>query len=188
MTTYTPAPEVEALLMQIIRAHHPDIKTARFYCLFRDVPKFSKGKLVFASVKKFPPELTPSAGEHDFLLTVDEKAWSEASPERRAYVLDHEASHCQQSKVIESHPETGEAVRCEFNLTGHDVEDFAAVIGRHGLQTEELENMAAACQQMPLPFPDVAARNDRFTTPDTEITRLMNGEYENRIVQMHMAQ
>lgn len=161
MADYTKAPEVHDLLMSIIRRWHPDLLHARFYCMLKDPPQVSKGKVVVAQVKRFPAEMVPECGEHDYLLTYAKVYWEGHSPEQKEYTLDHEASHCFVKEVLNRDDETNEILNAVYGLTGHDWEDFAAVVGRHGLISQELENMAAAVNQMPLPFPEIAADNTR---------------------------
>lgn len=166
MVSYDKAPEVLKMLTEIINKYHPDLKTAKFYCLFRDEPQMVKGKAVFAQVKKFPAEWIHAVGHHDFLLMVHDWAWNKASLALKQYVLDHEASHCCLKRVIHKDPDTGEIYEAEFGLVGHDHEDFAVVVQRHGLLYEEMQNMAAACKQAPLPFPECAAQNNKFAPMD----------------------
>lgn len=75
---------------------------------------------------------------HDFIILFDVNEWKELTEAQRRALVDHELCHCGVSA-------TG------FRVRGHDIEEFRAVIERHGFWKEDVKYFAEAAHQIPLP-------------------------------------
>jgi Putative phage metallopeptidase len=152
MATFTPAHEAALLAEDIIRADHPHLlhHAVRVGFVFRDdVPK-SKGKAVWGTCRKITnlpaylaaPEEAQQDGEAEpfFVIELSKPIWDELTREQREALIDHELSHA----WAEEDERTG-AVK--LSVLGHDVEEFAAVILRHGLWRPSLEDFARTCAE-----------------------------------------
>jgi hypothetical protein len=68
-------------------------------------------------------------------------AWEKLSAEQRIIVLDHELCHA-----------AGQDLLGRWTLTGHDVEEFSAIIRRYGTWTADLQLFAKEVAQLSLPI------------------------------------
>jgi hypothetical protein len=141
------AGEVRELANDIIAQHHPHLADANFVFLMRSPTAKSKDKLTLGTAKKASPEQKALyTGEVDFIMTLAGAEWKDMTNRQRRALLDHELCHC----VGDS--ETGWAMR------GHDVEEFAEIIERHGLWHGDLEKVGEKVRQ--LNFNDVLGASD----------------------------
>jgi hypothetical protein len=69
--------------------------------------------------------------------------WTTLSKEQRVALVDHELCHFE----VE-YPDDDEKQRT-IHITGHDVEEFTAVIERHGAWRPPLEDLARAAGETP---------------------------------------
>ena len=69
-----------------------------------------------------------------YLVWVARDSWDKMSLEQRGALLDHEFCHC------------AETARGDWGLCQHDVEEFVAIIERHGLWKRDLERLGEAVQ------------------------------------------
>ena len=116
----------------------------------------SKGRDVWGRAKKvgglnallaLGPNALPDSYEdqpHDlFVIEVSEEVWDHLKPAARSALVDHELSHCQIS-------EGDEDGRVGLAIVGHDVTEFEAIVRRHGLWNEGLQDFADAAEQLTL--------------------------------------
>lgn len=152
--TYTRAPEVQAIADQLIPKHHRhllDFQTRIDY-VFRSEAAKTGGKIVAGKARKIgglnafltlgddaqegrPDGETPPV-EPFFVVEIAADIWEILSPVQRQALVDHELCHC---KVGLS--EQGDVV---LKTQAHDVEEFKAIVERHGLWRPELEDLVKA--------------------------------------------
>lgn len=146
-TTYTKADEhVHALLEQVKRDHHPELVAhdARFLVLMRDPPASRRGQTVLGTAAKASPKECALLGEDiQFIITLSDVDWKIMTGRQRTAFLDHELSHC----VAEEDEETGES---KFSLRGHDIEEFAHILKRHGAWHDGIVEVVQTLQQLDL--------------------------------------
>ncbi len=131
---------------RVIRRWHLHLLDARVGFLFRSESSASQGREVIGKAKKVSEELK-SLLDLDFIIWISKPAWLALSPEGREALLDHELSHCAGDE------EDGWSIR------GHDIEEFVAVIERHGLWDLALARLAA---------PQVQLRFEEFRATEFE--------------------
>ena len=129
MRNYEPAPEVENIAKEkVIPDWHADLKDFNVCCLFTD-PMASKGRVVIAKIQKSPPLVLTLTG-YDLILTVNREAWEALSAKQRVAVVDHEFCHVEVAE--DGRP----------RMIGHDIEEFHAVVARHGQWLNDIERFA----------------------------------------------
>lgn len=131
---YSAAPDVARLAHDLIREHHGHLREASIAYLFREGTWVSKGRPQLGQAVKASDRDKELHG-HDFLLIVSWDAWFDLDGSRRRALVDHELCHMAQGEPDKE----GNPTWC---IVGHDYEDFAAVIRRHGLWTEGVELFA----------------------------------------------
>lgn len=145
MTLYTKAEDRTIKLTQeIINEHHPRLRNAKIAVVMRDKATKSKGKLVAATAGKFPDKAKPfTYVAFDFVITISEDVYEGMEPRKKRALIDHELCHL-------GFDENGSPT-----IVAHDVEEFLAVIARHGLWDDilvDLQEVMAQAEQIPFSF------------------------------------
>ena len=134
------AEDVHDVAARVIDKWHSDLAEAKIVYLFKDVDTWnSKGKTVFARTCKAPEQWQFLAG-CDLLVIVNKKVWERLDYKQRDALIDHELCH-----VLKDIDEKGNP---KWSMVTHDVEEFAAVIQRHGMWMDELKKFMRVAQQM----------------------------------------
>lgn len=138
-TTYTPAPDVEAIATQLIDEYHADVIGAPITYVFRSPAAKSRGRKIMGKARKITGLNAylangPEGADAFLVIEIAQDIWETLTPSARHALIDHELSHCYWNPV------DGPA------LIPHDVEEFAAVIARHGLWTTNLDTFVRAGQ------------------------------------------
>lgn len=128
--------DVIEMAQELIEKYHPSLQFARIGFLFRDPAPKSNGRIVLGKASKVTPSIMPLLQEElDFIIWFSLDVWQEQLDSRqRLALIDHELSHC----FMENNEKP--------TLKGHDIEEFNAVIQRHGLWLPDLEDTAKAVQ------------------------------------------
>ncbi len=161
-TTFEDAPEVEDIAGRLIRDHHAYLRQSDIRYLFRVADSWTKsGKEVYGQATVVSGAMRHIAGDADAVVLVNARIWSDLSDAQREALVDHELTHLQPRTDadgdIQSHPD-GRPILC---TTSHDVEEFAAVIKRHGLWRPDLERAAAVFRAVPMDLNPPAEEDDR---------------------------
>lgn len=163
MTTYWRAKDVEVLVEQLVPEHHshldrPDV-TIR--CVFRDTVSKSRGRMVLGKARKISglnAHLVGLVRRDDlgddpadfFVIEVPHEPWYALTEAQRLALVDHELSH-----LYVAIPENPDEPR-KLVMVGHDLEEFTAVVERHGLWRPNLTEFAKVVERRtvgdPLPF------------------------------------
>jgi predicted metallopeptidase len=154
MTTYWRAKDVEAIVEQLVPEHHdhlerPDV-TIR--CVFRDTVAKSRGRMVLGKARKISgpnAHLVGLVRRDDlgddpadfFVIEVPAEPWQHMSEAQRVALVDHELSH-----FYVALPEDPEEPR-KLVMVSHDLEEFHAVVARHGLWRPDLKALAKVIAQ-----------------------------------------
>lgn len=146
------APEVEAIARRLIAEHHSYLRQSDIRYLWRiSESAWTKGGHdVYGQTALVSGPMRHIAGDADAVVLVNHAAWGYLSVAQRVALVDHELSHLvpktDADGVTLSHPDGAPILV----LARHDVEEFAAVIRRHGLWRPELERAAEAFRAVPL--------------------------------------
>lgn len=167
MANYTPADGPERIGKSLIEKHHSHLHEASICWLFVDPPPKSKGKVVHGRASKVSAKtsalletvLGRPVGEgeqvYDFLVEISEESWLAASPGEREALVDHELMHCwwkwdERAVVSPEGEKVKEKVWTGWTMRSHDVEEFSAIVDRHGLWSAELAEFVETAQRLRL--------------------------------------
>lgn len=144
---YTAAPEAEAIASQLIAKHHPHLKGERIVYVFRSQAAVEGGKVVLGKARKISglnaflaaeeydgPEELDTHGAPFFVIELAGDIWRSMPDKARRALIDHELCHC--ALKDDGTPK----------LLPHDVEEFAAVIERHGLWRNDVRAFTEIAQ------------------------------------------
>lgn len=149
MTEYWQCPqEVYDILEPIIAAHHEHLGDARTLLLFRDQAAKRAGKLVAATASKMSGKENAIAGAeppYAFKIEIANDLWTLNSEAWRRALIDHELCHCG------GNSEDG------WELLSHDLEEFSAIVERHGLWKADVKDFYVRVMQLEL-FDDPVRR------------------------------
>lgn len=136
--------DVRELADDIIAENHAHLVDARIVYLMRYPSWKSRGVVVGGTARLATPTDRALLIDKDiaFVITLNAEVWDHLSEATKRAMLDHELSHCEEDgdKLDQDDPHP-------WRVVGHDVEDFTAIIQRHGLWQDELRGFADACRQ-----------------------------------------
>ena len=150
---------IASMASDIIDKLHPHLKECPVVFRLFTAQKKAKGKIVLGTAAKLSPTEIHAYGEcalrypdtdipwihgldyseagqlaPGFVISIYKLFWDNADETQRVALLDHELCHC----ITDVDADSGEIV-CE--IVGHDIEEFNAVIERHGDWKGEVARM-----------------------------------------------
>lgn len=130
MTDYTWADGVEGIVKDLIATveEHQDLANAQVLCVFRDKAATSRGRTVLGKARHIgglTRFLITEVTSPLFVLEIAANTWETLTDEQRRALVDHELSHLRIEQDDDGHWIGG--------TRGHDLEEFVAVVERHGL-------------------------------------------------------
>lgn len=148
---FSEAPEVAEVARDLIASHHRHLIGQRIEYVFRSVTGTKGGAEVAGTTRKISSLTSYLAGEEPetdcegeatgmpafFVITIAEPVWRAIGHDERSALVDHELSHCGMKD--------GAPV-----LLAHDLEEFVAVVARHGMWRAEIRRLVSAAGAQPL--------------------------------------
>lgn len=141
-TKFRPAYEVEESAQEVIRDHHTHLLEhgVRIEYVFRNDVPVLKGRAVLGQARKISSlGAFLARDECDaspfFCIVVSEPAWDELNEAQRRALVDHELCHCDSY--------TDDKGKIRLATQGHDLEEFRAVVERHGLWDTDVQRFFA---------------------------------------------
>jgi hypothetical protein len=151
VTSYWRAHEVEKIVQDLIPQHHEHLcrSDVTIRCVFRDTVAKSRGRIVLGKARKvsgLAAHLVGLVRKDDlgddpadfFVIEVPAEPWSRLTHPQREALVDHELCH-----FWVSIPEEPDEDR-RLVVLGHDLEEFTAIVERHGLWKPDLKSFAKA--------------------------------------------
>lgn len=129
------ASEVREIAREIIQQHHSHLVEAHIVYLFRDGGWESRGRTIYGKAYKLSGREKFLSDDADFAIVINKEAWLGLQPHQQKALVDHELCHCGKN----GEDEDGNPIWC---LWDHDVEEFRAVIDRHGLWAPDVRKFA----------------------------------------------
>lgn len=132
---YTSAVEVLNIAEKLIQEHHQHLQGELIEYIFRDKAASKGGKIVFGKARKIrglTAYLSRPEEDEYFLMEIGLDAWKTLTQEQKVALVDHELCHF-------GIDDNGNKV-----IIPHDLEEFVAVVDRHGLWSRSVQNMASA--------------------------------------------
>lgn len=148
---YEASESLEALARELIQKHHGHLIEANIKYLFRTGNWEAKKRETWGQAKKVGKEVKYLT-DYDFIITIHRDVWEQINDDERRALLDHELQHCCAG--------TDDAGNKVWYIQGHDVEDFYAIIRRHGLWSKALRKMESLLNQTELDLEPAAAQED----------------------------
>lgn len=135
------------LLAEVRREWHKDTAEAKIALAWRTQLKpDTDGRLMVGRCCR-ASELQRELIAWDFVILLNAEAWSEKefTRERKLALLDHEMCHVAQALDKKTGKQRyDERIRPIWRTRGHDIEEFRAVVARHGTYKRDLERFAEA--------------------------------------------
>lgn len=114
------------LVGRLAEQHHRRLDGAKIAVVMKEKAGKKNGKTVLATAMKPPDKMQPLLkSKYHFVIVIAEDEWQKATPEKKAALVDHELCHCE----IDADGEPG--------IRGHDLEEFAEIITRHGFWRQD---------------------------------------------------
>ena len=145
---FSTAPEVKDIARDLIVNYHSYLLNARIEFVFCDPPAKSRGTEVWGSARKITglaaflasDNMLANSDEREsfFVVTIAKEIWKQLNEKQRRALVDHELCHLWVD-------EDG-----ELKLIGHDLEEFGAVVSRHGLWREDITRFLVAQDSLAL--------------------------------------
>jgi len=166
-TTYWRAREVREIADELIPDFHEHLFEMNVRYIFESKHSVSKGRVRLAHMRKVSGLNAYLAQAHEleemgggrppapvapsfFLMVVAHDTWMQLTGSQRIALVDHELKH----------------IGADGELVGHDIEEFADVVARHGIWKPDLAEFIAASKQQPLFEPTPPAAATRRPTVD----------------------
>lgn len=162
MSAYRVAPEVAAVAERIIDRYRHDLADVDIVYVFIDKAPTSMGRTVWGRARRVGGLNAVLAHLDDYrgdrceaprpfyVVEISEDIWHGLDAKRRKALVDHELMHLK--------PEETDDGELALKMRGHDFEEFAAIIRRHGLWTSAAESIGReASQQLALALDDTIA-------------------------------
>jgi hypothetical protein len=168
---YSPADEPAEIGKKLIKKHHDHLSGRRVEFLY--VERLDKdgnsqaitvkGKSLYGKAKLVTGLNAYLTGMHAanesplFVILITKHFWTSASQEFKHALVDHELSHCWYDSEND-----------KYSLLGHDVEEFVAIVRRHGAWEHGLDEFFKAAKQIKMAFAEPAAKQP---APETIASR-----------------
>lgn len=151
--TYSYAPEVAAIAVDLIAEHHQHLVESRIEYLMSSETPVKNGRAVWGTARVvsglaaffgqvYEPAVSKTTGEIGsvpearpfFCIIISAPVWAELTSEQQTALVDHELCHFDVAEDKDGNP-------C-LKTVGHDLEEFRAVVERHGLWTRDTRRFA----------------------------------------------
>lgn len=151
MANYRPAPEVADIAQDLIGEHHTHLLNRKIVYIFRDSPQKRAGTEIWGKARKVSGlnaflnaradgdldvehSYDEEADHSYFVIEIAEPIWEHLDETARRALVDHELEHCE----VHFSDSGKESLR----IIPHNLEEFTAVVRRHGLWKSELRRFA----------------------------------------------
>lgn len=130
---FDPADDVEEVAHELIPKYHSHLANAEIAYLFYNKEIKRKGKRIAGTAETCGKKVKALC-DKDFVITISYPVWKDLEDEQRLALVDHELEHC-----LVTEKEDG-SMKC--STIPHDMEEFNAIISRHGLYHAGLEMLS----------------------------------------------
>lgn len=136
------APSVIHTAENLIENFHPVLVNARIAFVFRSEAQKQGDRMILGQCTKVPAKFRPYL-DYDYIIWLSEADYMAMDDLQREALVDHELCHCKYNA------ETG-----TWGIRPHDVQEFSAVIERHGIwspDTRKVKNAIDTYETQTLP-------------------------------------
>lgn len=139
-----PAHEPYRLMKEIRAEHHQDTRQARVVLAWMlDTKPDADGHICLGKCVR-ASDLQKELADWDFVILLNKEVWEtkDFGESRKKALLDHELMHIAEAVDKEGEPKFDDKGRKLFRMRGHDIEEFTAIVERHGCYKKDLERFA----------------------------------------------
>lgn len=132
-----------------MRAHHPHLEEAHIAVAWRKRLKpDADGLLVLGKCVK-ASDLQRELVDYDFVILLNREVWDdpEFTTDKKEALVDHELCHAAVATDKDGARRRDTRGRTVWRTRKHDIEEFHAIIRRHGCYKHDLERFAEAMMQ-----------------------------------------
>lgn len=137
---------IYAMLEDYCERYHQHLFPNRVACAWAFSWKANEDGQVTLGKCKRASDLDKEFMAFDFVILLNRDFWIDlrvTEPMREA-LLDHELSHAELALDKEGEPKIDERNHLIFRTRKHDIEEFTAIVGRHGVWKQDLQQFAQA--------------------------------------------
>lgn len=134
------------LLDDIRNKHHEELEGANIALAWRMALKpDTDGHLILGKCVK-ASDLQREFADYDFVILLNREVWNrtEFTEDKKRALLDHELCHAAPALDKDGGQKIDERNRPVWRLRKHDIEEFQAIVERHGTYKKDLEQFAEA--------------------------------------------
>lgn len=136
-----------ALLAKVRKQWHDHLRDAQIVLAWMIGKKADRdGRLTLGRCLKVG-ELDRQLCQADLVLVLNQEHWRTFGDEQRTALLDHELCHADVAIDSDMEPKVDGHQRQQFRLRKHDLEEFSAVVRRHGIYKRDLEQFVEALRE-----------------------------------------
>lgn len=157
-------PEIYRLLDRLIQENHPALfeSEAKIVLVFQEFNPDKFGRLVWGKCQK-ATKLLAALTDYAFAISLNAEVWGRITEKQREALLDHELCH--------ANAEEDDDGGWKFSLRRHDLEEFQAIVERHGLWRGDVEDFIRGATKGPNPtlFDDPARKDEAKRVPSEDL-------------------
>lgn len=132
------------VVAKMVKAHHKHLMNAKIVPAWMLGKKPDKdGHVVLGRMRKCS-ELERELHGRDAILLLNQAYWRTFSEAQREALVDHELCHLDQVLDADLEPAVDGHGKPKFRIRKHDLEEFRAVVERHGCYLADLKEFAQA--------------------------------------------
>lgn len=138
---------IYALLDECVRKWHSHLVNATIAVAWMIGKKADvDGRLTLGRMKK-ASELDREFAKHDFVMLLNREQWHRLDEKFRTALVDHELCHADQKNDPNSGDQLEDAHgKKVWRIRKHDIEEFGAVVERHGFYKSDIERFAESLE------------------------------------------
>jgi hypothetical protein len=138
-----------AMLSDLIEKHHEHLTNARVVLAWNLAWKPDVDGRVTLGKCRRASDLDRELAPYDFVILLRRSFFEDpdVSEAQRRALLDHELCHAEVKLDQDGEPERDSRGRTIYRMRKHDIEEFSAIIRRHGCYKRDLEDFAAAIER-----------------------------------------
>lgn len=140
------------ILSGLIDEHHTHMKNARIALAWHAGWKADVDGRMKLGMCKMASDFDRQLHEFDFVIVLNRTFWTsmDVNDAQRKALLDHELCHAEVAiDEATNDPKETELGKTIYRIRKHDIEEFSAIVERHGLYKKDLEHFAASIGRGP---------------------------------------
>ena len=132
------------LLDEVRNKWHVQLEGARIALAWRKNLKTDKYGQLTLGMCVLVHDLYKELAEYDFIIVLNREVWVDPTftREQKMALVDHELCHADTAKCSDGEDKFDERGRRVYCIRPHDIQEFTAIVHRHGCYKRDLERFA----------------------------------------------